>query len=172
MTIPFNHAAGNDQKRDISAYLRIPKGKPPATGWPVLLFICGLDAYRTDHTNRTDAHIAAGFAILSVEIPGTGDCPTDCADPEGADRLWSSVLDWINSFGKAEFGFDPSRVVARGVSTGGHYAFRIAHTHGERLLAVVAQGGFSHHALNPGWIRAMEYMEYPFALGEAFAYKQ
>lgn len=79
--IPFSHAneeLGDDLK-DIPAYLRIPIGKKPEHGWPVLLFICGLDAYRSDHTNRTDEHTKAGFATLSVEIPGTGDSPC-CAE--------------------------------------------------------------------------------------------
>lgn len=95
--IPFTHAAGADKKVEIPAYLRVPKGTKPASGWPVLLFICGLDAYRTDHTNRTDAHIKAGFAVLSVEIPGTGDSPAAPNDPESPDRQWSSVLDWISA---------------------------------------------------------------------------
>ena len=170
--ISFKHAdiAAGDEKTDIPACLRVPNGDKPARGWPVLLFICGLDAYRTDHTNRTDMHTDAGFATLSVEIPGTGDCPATRNDPESTDRLWSSVLDWI-SVKKDEFGFHDTKVVARGVSTGGYYAFRIAHTHADRLIASVGQGGWSHYALEPAWIRAMNHMEYPFDLGGAIAYK-
>jgi hypothetical protein len=59
----------------IQAYLRLPAGKQPANGWPVLLFICGLDAYKTDPTPRTQTHVNHGLATLSFEIPGTGDCP-------------------------------------------------------------------------------------------------
>jgi pimeloyl-ACP methyl ester carboxylesterase len=170
--IPFVHADKDvgDEMKDIPAYLRIPNGRKREHGWPVLLFICGLDAYRTDHTNRTDAHIKAGFATLSVEIPGTGDSPVARNDPESPDRLWSSVLDWICT-NKDQYGFDDKKVVARGVSTGGYYAFRIAHTHADRLLASVGQGGWSHHMLEPTWIRAMNHMEYPFALTDAIAFK-
>lgn len=157
--IPFSHADqdAGDEVKDISAFLRIPAGPKPKQGWPVVLFICGLDAYKTDHTNKTDLHLAAGFATLSVEIPGTGDCPAAPNDPESPDRLWGSVLDWISDHSD-DFGVDDKRVVARGVSTGGYYAFRIAHTHADRLIASVGHGGWSHWMLDPEWVKAMNYM--------------
>ena len=67
--------------------------------------------------------------------------------------------------------FQPKKVVARGISTGGYNAFRVAHTHADRLFAVVAQGGGCHHMFDPAWIGAHDQMEYPFALAEALAYK-
>jgi pimeloyl-ACP methyl ester carboxylesterase len=116
-------------------------------------------------------HINAGFATLSVEIPGTGDCPAAANDPRSPDRLFSSILDWIAGEGMTRHALDHKQVVARGVSTGGYYAFRIAHTHADRLVASVGQGGWSHHALNTDWIQAMNHMEYPFALADALAHK-
>ena len=170
--IPFTAAAPSAGDRDasIGAYLRLPKGERPAGGWPVLLFICGLDAYRTDHTWRTDEHVKRGFACLSFEIPGTGDCPAAPNDPASPDRLMTSVLDWLSE-NAGHRGFDLDRVVARGISTGGYYAFRVAHTHADRLFAVVAQGGGCHHMFDPAWIDAQDRMEYPFALAEALAWK-
>ncbi len=170
--IEHKHAdiSSGDKMEPIPVYVRRPTGRKPAGGWPVLLFICGLDAYRTDHTNRTTAHVAQGFACVSVEIPGTGDCPAAGNDPRSPDRLWSSVLDWVAERAD-ELGFDVNKVVARGVSTGGYYAMRIAHTHASRLLAVVAQGGGSHHMFDTQWINAQNHMEYPFALADAIAYK-
>ena len=170
--VPFAHAdvAAGDSDVPIQAYIRIPKGEKPKEGWPVLLFICGLDAYKTDHTTRTQEHVARGFAILSFEIPGTGDCPAAPNDPLGSDRLMSSVLDWVSA-NSAAYGFDPKKVVARGISTGGYNAMRLAHTHADRLFAVVAQGGGCHHMFDAAWIGASDQMEYPFALAEALAYK-
>ena len=170
--VPFTHVDVSAGDRDVSiqAYLRLPKGDKPDAGWPVLLFICGLDAYRTDHTPRTQQHVDQGFATLSFEIPGTGDCPAAPNDPASPDRLMSSVLDWIAALA-SEYGFDLTKVVARGISTGGYYALRIAHTHADRLFAVVAQGGGCHHMFDPAWIGAQDRMEYPFALAEALAYK-
>ena len=80
------------------------------------------------------------------------------------------MLVQLNSDGKVEYGLDPKRIVACGVSTGRYYAFRIAHTHATRLLASVGPGGWSHFMLDPNWIRAMNYMEYTFALADALAY--
>jgi len=170
--IPFAHAdrSAGDLDAGIPAYLRLPTGPKPADGWPVLLFICGLDAYRTDQTSRTQAHVDRGYATLSFEIPGTGDCPAAPNDVASPDRLMSSVLDWITA-SASEYGFDPGKILARGISTGGYYAFRIAHTHADRLLAVVAQGGGCHHMFDAEWIRAQNQMEYPFALSDALAYK-
>ena len=172
VNIPFAHASTSAGDLDVAipAYLRLPKGARPADGWPVLLFICGLDAYRTDHTPRTQAHVDRGCATLSFEIPGTGDCPAAPGDPVSPDRLMSSVIDWVAA-NAAAYGFDQSKIIARGISTGGYYAFRIAHTHADRLFAVVAQGGGCHHMFDAEWIRAQNQMEYPFALAEALAYK-
>ena len=172
ISIPFTHAdtAAGDLDVDIAAYLRLPRGEKPAGGWPVLLFICGLDAYRTDHTPRTQAHVDRGYATISFEIPGTGDCPAAPNDPAAPDRLMSSVLDWVAA-SASEYGFNPERILARGISTGGYYAFRVAHTHADRLFAVVAQGGGCHHMFDADWIGAQNQMEYPFALADALAYK-
>ncbi len=170
--IPFVHAETSvgDRGVPIQAYLRFPTGETPPSGWPLVLFICGLDAYRTDNTPRTQAHVDHGCATLSFEIPGTGDCPAAPNDPSSPDRLMSSMLDWVEA-NASNYGFDPMRVVARGISTGGYYAFRIAHTHGDRLFAAVAQGGGSHHMFDGAWIGAQNQMEYPYALADALAYK-
>ena len=81
-----------------------------------------------------------------------------------------SILDWVETAAR-EYGFDTKRVIARGISTGGYYAFRVAHTHPNRLFAAVAQGGSCHHMFDTAWINAQNQMEYPFALADALAYK-
>lgn len=177
VAIAHKHAAaesGESREAVIRACVQIPDGEKPAAGWPVVLFISGLDAYRTDHSSQAGgklySHHHHGQALVVVDIPGTADSPAARNDPESPDRLWSSVLDWIDE-NKSRYGFDTSRIMARGISTGGYYAMRIAHTHADRLLAVVAQGGASHHVFDPDWIRAQNHMEYPFALSDALAYK-
>ena len=82
----------------------------------------------------------------------------------------SRVLDWVVSEA-SRLHLDTTRMIARGISTGGYYAMRIAHTHADRLFAVVAQGGGCHHMFDPQWIRAQDQMEYPFALAEGLAHK-
>lgn len=160
VTIPHNHAdASAGDANNILAYLRLPPNASAGSKVPVVIFICGLDAYRTDHTNRTSEHVRRGFACLSVEIPGTGDCPAAKDDPTSPDRLWSSVLDWIET----QNALDKNKVCVRSVSTGGYYGMRIAHTHADRLVAVVSQGGGSHRMFAPEWIEAQNKMEYPYA---------
>lgn len=170
--IPFTAAdpAAGDSGSFIPAYLRVPSGRPPEHGWPVLLFICGLDAYKTDNTTRVQQHIDQGLATVIFEIPGTGDCPAAPGDPTSPDRLMTSVLDWVGA-NASTLHLDAETVLARGISTGGYYAFRIAHTHAERLVGVAAQGGGSHHMFDADWIGAQSQMEYPFALADALAYK-
>jgi pimeloyl-ACP methyl ester carboxylesterase len=170
--IPFTHAdpSAGDLGSDIAAYLRLPRGPRPAGGWPVLLFLCGLDGYRTDQGPSTQKHVERGYATVTFEIPGTGDCPAAPNDPTSPDRLLSSVLDWVTATA-ADHGFNPGKIIARGVSTGGYNALRAAHTHAERLVAAVVHGGGCHHMFDPGWIAAQNRMEYPFALSEALAYK-
>lgn len=57
VVIPFNHTSkdAGDEAKDIPAYLRIPTSSKAKHAWPVLLLICGIWAYWTDYTNRTDA---------------------------------------------------------------------------------------------------------------------
>jgi pimeloyl-ACP methyl ester carboxylesterase len=177
VAIPHKHASVAERESadsTIGAFLRIPEGKMPEDGWPLVLFISGLDAYRTDHSSSPSgklySHLNYGQAVLIVDIPGTADSPAARNDPASPDRLWSSVFDWIDEH-KVEYGINVSRLAARGISTGGYYAMRIAHTHAERLVAVVSQGGGSHYMFDPAWIRAQNHMEYPFALADALAYK-
>lgn len=170
--IPFAHVDtdAGDVDVPIQAYLRLPTGTNPDGGWPVLLYVCGLDGYRTDQTPLVEAHLQHGCAVVTFEIPGTGDCPAAPTDPTSPDRLMSSVIDWVIARRQA-YAFDQSRILIRGVSTGGYYAYRAAHTHADRLLAVVAHGGGCHHMFDPVWIGAQNQMEYPFALADALAYK-
>lgn len=141
----------------IPVTVRVPRDATRSR-FPTVLQIYGLDGYRTEHVNSSNHHVAHGWASIGVEIPGTGDCPADPNDPTSPDRLWSSVLDWIEKQEWVEHG----RVAAWGVSCGGYYAMRIAHTHRERLLGVVAQGGGCHHMFDPEWLEIASHMEYPF----------
>ena len=60
------------------------------------------------------------------------------------------------------YGFDMRKVMVWGLSTGGYYAVRIAHTHRERLRGVVAQGSGVHEFFDKEWIERAGEHEYPF----------
>lgn len=174
VTIPFETGkveAGNSTA-DIEGYLRLPSQRlTPSRGWPVLIYICGLDAYRTDSAFGIDPHLAQGFAVICLEIPGTGDCPASARDPRSWDRLFDSVLAWIGSTGRTQFSLNRSIIFARGISTGSYYALRVAHTHADQLRGVIAQGTWCHYALSPSWLTRVDKGEYPFGLSSAFAFR-
>ena len=155
--IPHKYAVQGEGS-DISAFLRVPEHASASNPVPCVLMITGLDGYKCDiPTIVTSTIHKSGWAYVAVEIPGTGDSPALKNDPNSPDRTWSSVLDWINENPL----FDNQNIAAWGLSTGGYYAIRIAHTHASRLKGVIAQGAGCHMAFDPDWIEAANDMEYP-----------
>ncbi|KAI8631659.1 alpha/beta-hydrolase [Xylariaceae sp. FL1651] len=166
--IPHTHRRGRDREV-IPAYVRVPTattGRGNAK-CPAVLLLTGLDGYRPDNTVRCDEFVARGWAAIVVEIPGTADCPADPADPASPDRLWDSVFEWMERDGR----FDMRRLLCWGLSSGGYYAIRIAHTHRHRLAGSIAQGAGSHHFFDPVWLEKADGHEYPFTLLPALAMK-
>ncbi|KAF7943023.1 hypothetical protein EAE96_010969 [Botrytis aclada] len=163
--IEHTNAAEQDEL-SIPVYVRYP----PATKnskVPVVLLLTGLDGYRPDNTVRSDEFISRGWACVIAEIPGTADCPSDPSDPLAPDRLWTSILEWM----KLGDRFDMSHVMVWGLSAGGYYAVRLAHTHKDQLRGVVAQGAAVHYFFGKDWLEKAEGHEYPFQLGLAMALK-
>ncbi len=96
-------------------------------------------------------------------MPGVGDAPLDGA-PD-AERQWDAIFDWIAT----RDDLDADRVAVLGASTGGYWAAKLAHTHRERLRAVVDHGGPAHLAFQKDWIKEAQTGEYPFELAETLA---
>lgn len=123
--VEIPHTAGTSADGPtIPLYVRYPKGASKSSPCPVVLLICGLDGHRPDNTTRSDEFLARGWASVIADIPGTADCPADRRDPKSADRLWTSVLDWMASQGS----FDMDRVIAWGLSAGGYNAVSSSQT--------------------------------------------
>lgn len=156
--VPHTHRAPTD-RHTIPVYVRSPAtAAAAATAAPTVILMTGLDGYRPDNTVRCDEFLARGWAVVVVEVPGTADCPADPADPLAPERLWDSLLAWMAADGR----FDMARVMAWGLSCGGYYALRIAHTHKDALVGVVAQGAGSHYFFDADWIDKADGHEYPF----------
>jgi pimeloyl-ACP methyl ester carboxylesterase len=155
--IPHVHAANGDGDM-LPGYYHLPADTSADKKAPLVVIFTGLDGYRTELAVWKDGWAALGVALLVVEIPGTGDNPGAPSDPESPDRVWSSLFDWV---GQQE-GIDQSKVVNFGVSTGGYYSIRVAHTHADKLRGVVALGGGCHHMFDPEWLDAVDVLEYPF----------
>ena len=155
--IPHNFGAGNDGET-IPLYTRLPLAASSRNPVPTILLITGLDGYRCDNTQRSQEFLNRGWACVIVEIPGTADCPADPKDPNSPDRLYDSVLKWMSQ----QKVFDMDNVVAWGLSCGGYYAVRIAHTHATQLRGAVAQGAGVHHFFDEEWLKRADDHEYPF----------
>lgn len=170
ISIPHKHGVAGHDGPSIPLYYRYPGS---TAGWrgapvPVILQITGLDGFRGDaYPSHGVFFHAHGWAVVTAEIPGCGDCPAARHDPESPDRLWSSVLDWI----AAQPELDEKRVCVWGYSTGAYYSTRVAHTHGDRIVAAVAQGLFAHHAFSSEWLDLVEGGEYYSSLSRALCWK-
>jgi pimeloyl-ACP methyl ester carboxylesterase len=144
--------------------------QPSQTTQPVPVIVCisGHDGSRIDFTVRSmDYFTAKGWAIIGIEMPGCGDCPASKTDATSPDRLWDSLLDWI----QAQPELDEHNVCIWGLSTGAYYSLRAAHTHSHRLRGAVAQGLWAHIALSPEWIDIMDSGEYPTSLTRSLMHK-
>ena len=151
-------------------YVRYPKGASKEKPCPAVILMCGLDGHRPDNTTRSDEFLSRGWASVIVDIPGTADCPADRHDPTSPDRLWTSILDWMEKEGV----FNMKKVLCWGLSAGGHNAIRAAHTHHTRLAGAVGQGAGTHHFFSRAWLEKAKDHEYPWtalpALREKFGY--
>jgi len=142
----------------IVAYLH----RPPRDGrLPVVVQWGGIDSFKEDR--RPEPYLAAGFAVLAMDMPGVGDAPIPGS--ERGEELWNGVFDWIASAPD----LDARRVALVGASTGGYWATKLAHTHRDRIAAAVTHGGPAHHAFQADWIARAARGEYPFELAETLA---
>jgi predicted dienelactone hydrolase len=155
--IPFTGKTENEGET-IPIYVRMPECAV-AGPVPAVILMTGLDGYRPDNTERTQEFISRGWAAVVVEIPGTADSPADAADAESPDRLWTALLEWMRKTGD----FDMDSILVWGLSSGGYYAIRIAHTHAKEVKGSIAQGAGSHWFFHRAWLDKADGHEYPFA---------
>lgn len=128
---------------------------------PVVVQWGGIDSFKEDR--RPEPYLAAGWAVLAIDMPGVGDAPIPGS--ETAEELWNGIFDWIAT----EPMLDASKIVLVGASTGGYWATKLAHTHRERIAAAVNHGGPAHLAFEAQWIARASRGEYPFELAETLA---
>ncbi|KAL2810307.1 Alpha/Beta hydrolase protein [Aspergillus granulosus] len=152
---------------DIPSYVRVPEQATADHPVPCVLIMTGLDGYRPDNSQRTHEIIKRGWAVLICEISGTADSPADPTDPKAPDRLLDSVLEYM----AYRRDIDMSKIAMWGLSAGGFYAVRAAHTHSERLIGCIAHGPGVHYFMDPGWLSRVEDHEYPFPILAAWANK-
>lgn len=160
VVIPFSGREGEGS--EIVALLRIPRGA--AQAWPVLVTWGGIDTFKEERAALAAPYLNAGLAVLAVDMPGVGDAPIPGS--EDAERWLTAILDWIESRAST---LNPERTGVLGMSTGGYWAAKVAHTHRDRLRVAIDHGGPAHHAFEEGWISTAQGGEYPFELAETLA---
>ncbi|KAE9969432.1 hypothetical protein EG328_005031 [Venturia inaequalis] len=161
--LPFKDAANGDGD-SIPLYVRTPVAATKDKPAPIILLITGLDGHRPDNSERTDDFIKRGWVTVICDIPGVADCPSNKRDPLAPERLFTTILDYIKSVPE----FNAKKVIAWGLSAGGYYAIRLAHTHANRLAGAVGHGAGTHHYIGPEWLSHVHHHEYPFSLREAY----
>jgi Esterase FrsA-like len=163
ISIPHKHAANGDED-SIPLYVRIPPGASASQPSPVMFLITGLDGHRPDNFERSEEALKRGWASVICDIPGVADCPANRKDPNSGDRLFASILEWIDQQPE----LNEKRVVAWGLSAGGYYAIRLAHTHANKLLGAVGHGAGTHHYIGKEWLKEVDHHEYPFDISRAY----
>jgi esterase FrsA len=125
ISVPFEGKA-------IAGYIRLPKDVRPA---PLVFMINGTDSRKEDEVQGRDTLFRSGIGVVAVDMPGTGESPVK-ADL-GSERIFSRVLDYLATRPDV----DSKRIVAWGVSYGGHWAAQLAYIEKARIRGAVVQGG-------------------------------
>ncbi|MFE9597940.1 alpha/beta hydrolase family protein [Streptomyces hokutonensis] len=139
--VPF---AGRAGEGDV---LRFFVARPPGevTRPPVVMMWGGIDVWKEESYARGRPLRERGFATLHLDMPGVGQSPLH-AGPD-AERQWDPVFAWLRD----QEDLDADRVAALGLSFGGYWAMKLAHTHRDRLAAAVNWGGGVHLTFQPDW---------------------
>ena len=145
----------------IRGILRMPERTDPA---PLLICVGGLDVWKEELINVVlGPYVSAGFAVLGLDGPGTGESPFAMAP--AADAMWDPVFDWADTRST----FSAFRSVL-GTSFGGYWATRVAHTNASRLDAVINHGGPVHYTFADEWFdHWVDRGEYPTSFARAVA---
>lgn len=112
----------------IYAYMTVPRGQKPATGWPVVVFNHGFippDVYKTTerYIAYQDAFARNGYIVLRSDYRGHDRSE---GDPSGAYGSTGYVIDVLNAVGSIKrYGdADPKRIGMWGHSMGGYITLR------------------------------------------------
>jgi esterase FrsA len=130
VTVPFNGRP--DEGKQITFYVRRPAG---AKNLPVLIRWGGVDTWKEERNDYNDQFLAAGFATVNIDMPGVGQSPV--LGSVDAERQYVPLFDWLQT----QDGLDADRVIIIGMSYGGYWATKLAHTYPQRIRAAVNWGG-------------------------------
>ncbi len=144
--VPFNGRA--EEGRVIPILVRRPPGvvRPP-----VVVMWGGVDAWKEQMTDASNALLAAGIATVAMDNVGTGESPI--VGSIDGERQFLPVFDWI----AAQKDLAGEKVGCLGRSFGGYWATKLAHLYPERIAGAVSWGGGAHHMFQKDWVEASRY---------------
>ncbi len=131
----------------IKFYLRMPAAPQP----PVVIMWGGVDAWKEEMTELSDAFIARGIATVALDNVGTGESPIKAR--RDGEVQFLPVIDWV----KSNAALDGGRIAVLGRSFGGHWATKLAHLIKDDLRCAVNWGGGVHYMFQPEWIEKSRY---------------
>ena len=125
-------------------YLQLPPGvaRPP-----VVMHWGGVDGWKEDRLRAAAFILRAGLASLTIDMPGSGECPVLYRDP-AAERSYSAWLDHLAQRGDV----DGRRVAVWGGSFGAYWAARLAYVEAKRIRGAVFHGGNVHYGFQEKWL--------------------
>jgi len=130
--------------KTLVGYLQLPPGvaRPP-----VVMHWGGVDGWKEDRLRAAAFILRAGLASLTIDMPGSGECPVLYRDP-AAERSYSAWLDHLAQRGDADGG----RVAVWGGSFGAYWAARLAYVEAKRIRGAVFHGGNVHYGFQEKWL--------------------
>ena len=148
IAIPFVGRPGEGS--EVVIYVRKPKG---VSRPPVVMRWGGIDTWKEERSDLNDRFLHDGFASITIDMPGVGESPV-LGSPD-AERQYTPVFEWI----RAQNDLDGSRIGIIGMSFGGYWAAKLAHTHRQYLRAAVCWGGGIHSNFQPEWAARSRYAD-------------
>ena len=140
-SVPFDGREGEGD--EVHFYLARPAQADVPV--PVALVWAGIDTWKEEMGIMRDLLRARGFAVVLVDMPGTGQSPVLASID--AERQYTPVFDWLD----AQPDLDPDRRAVIGGSFGGYWAMKLAYTHRDRIHAAVNWGGGVHITFTREW---------------------
>ncbi len=146
VSIPFQGREGEGD--EVIVLVRRPDGveRPP-----VVVMWGGVDAWKEQMTQASDALLALGVATVAMDNAGTGESPV--RGVPDAERQFVAAFDWVES----QSDLDGNRIACLGRSFGGYWATKLALLYPDRLRGAVNWGGGAHYMFQPEWIGASRY---------------
>ena len=127
-------------KGPLPVYLRLPVGVNQP---PVVIVTGGVDTWKCQVDQSADAMLAAGLAVITMDMPGTGENPW-ALSPEAA-GAFDAVIEWLKHYQKVDGG----RIAVYLRSFAGYFAVDLAFSN-PNILAAVNVGGPVHLSFEDG----------------------